>query len=548
MTVSVNERQTWINAKEDEHLEFKEAKTKFDFEKLVKYCVALANEGGGRMILGVTDKLPRTVVGSRAFPDLAWTKAGLIERLRLRVDVEEIQHPDGRVLVFQIPTRSIGVPIEYKGAYWMRGGEALVPMTPDQLQRIFAEASPDFSSEICTSAQLDDLDPTAVDVLRQLWQRKSPDQDIVTRPDEQLLADAELLVDGEVTNAALILLGTRKALGKYLAQAELIFEYRSNEVPGPAAERHEFRQGFLPVLDEIWKLINQRNDLQHFQQGLFIWDVPTFNERVVREAVLNAVSHRDYRHGGSIFVRQYPRRIEIVSPGGFPAGITPENILRQQNPRNRRIAEVLSKCGLVERAGQGFDRIFRECIQQSKPLPDFSHTDAYSVWLTLHGDIQDQEFLRFLEEIGREQVAAFGLDDLLVVDLVHREQPVPDDLKPRIGHLLDLGIIERVGRGRGVRLLLSRQFYRHIGQAGVYTRRRGLDRETNKELLLRHIQDNRKEGSQLRELVQVLPALSYVQVQKLLQELRIKGQIHKVGNTSAARWYPGGPPAGIMPK
>ena len=548
MTVSVNELQTWINAKEDEHLEFKEAKTKFDFEKLVKYCVALANEGGGRMILGVTDKLPRTVVGSRAFPDLAWTKAGLIERLRLRVDVEEIQHPDGRVLVFQIPTRSIGVPIQYKGAYWMRGGEALVPMTPDQLQRIFAEASLDFSSEICTSARLDDLDPTAVDVLRQLWQRKSPDQDIETRPVEQLLADAELLVDGEVTNTALILLGTRKALGKYLAQAELIFEYRSNEVPGPAAERHEFRQGFLPVLDEIWKLINQRNDLQHFQQGLFIWDVPTFNERVVREAVLNAVSHRDYRHRGSIFVRQYPRRIEIVSPGGFPAGITPENILRQQNPRNRRIAEVLSKCGLVERAGQGFDRIFRECIQQSKPLPDFSHTDAYSVWLTLHGDIQDQEFLRFLEEIGREQVAAFGLDDLLVVDLVHRKQPVPDDLKPRIGHLLDLGIIERVGRGRGVRLLLSRQFYRHIGQAGVYTRRRGLDRETNKELLLRHIQDNRKEGSQLRELVQVLPALSYVQVQKLLQELRIKGQIHKVGNTSAARWYPGGPLAGIMPK
>ncbi|MDE2743308.1 MAG: putative DNA binding domain-containing protein [Gemmatimonadota bacterium] len=548
MTVSINELQTWMDAREDEHLEFKEAKTNFNFETLVKYCVALANEGGGRMILGVTDKLPRAVVGSRAFPNLERTKAGLIERLQLRVDVEEIQHPNGRVLVFQIPTRPIGVPIQHKGAYWMRGGEDLIPMTPDQLQRIFAEASPDFSSEICTPARLDDLDLTAVDVLRQLWQRKSPDQDIAARPVEQLLADAELIVDGEVTYAALILLGTRKALGKYLAQAELIFEYRSDEVPGPAAERHEFRQGFLPVLDEIWRLINQRNDLQHFQQGLFIWDVPTFNERVVREAVLNAVSHRDYRHVGSIFVRQYPRRIELVSPGGFPVGITPENILRQQNPRNRRIAEVLSKCGLVERAGQGFDRIFRECIQQSKPLPDFSHTDAYSVWLTLHGDIQDLEFLRFLEEIGREQVSSFSLDDLLVVDLVHREQPVPDDLKPRIEHLLEQGIIERMGRGRGVRLLLSRQFYRHIGKAGVYTRKRGLDRETNKELLLKHIQDNRKRGSQLRELVQVLPALSYVQVQKLLQELRIKGQIHKVGNTSAARWYPGGPPSGIMPE
>ena len=548
MSVSMDELQTWMNAKEDEHLEFKEARTNFHFETLVKYCVALANEGGGRMILGVTDKLPRAVVGSQAFPNLERTKSGLIERLRLRVDVEEIQHPNGRVLVFQIPARPIGVPMQYEGAYWMRSGEALVPMTPDQLQRIFAEASPDFSAEICASAQLDDLDSTAVDVLRQLWQRKSPDQDISTRPVEQLLADAELLIDGEVTYAALILLGTRKALGKYLAQAELIFEYRSNEVPGPAAERHEFRQGFLPVLDEIWRLINQRNDLQHFQQGLFIWDVPTFNERVVREAVLNAVSHRDYRHGGSIFVRQYPRRIEIVSPGGLPAGITPENILRQQNPRNRRIAEVLGKCGLVERAGQGFDRIFRECIQQSKPLPDFAHTDAHSVWLTLHGDIQDPEFLRFLEEIGREQVAAFGLDDLLLVDLVHREQPISDDLKPRIEHLLEQGIIERVGRGRGVRLMLSRQFYRHIGQAGVYTRKRGLDRETNKELLLKHIQDNRKEGSQLRELRQVLPALSRDQVQNLLRGLKSEGRIYKIGATKAARWYPGRPSSGIASK
>ena len=545
MSVSMDELHIWMNAREGERLEFKEAKSHFHFEKLAKYCVALANEGGGRMILGVTDKPPRTVVGSQAFRNLERTKAGLIERLRLRLDVDEIQHPDGRVLVFQVPSRPIGVPLAYQGAYWMRGGESLIPMTPDQLQRIFAETSPDFSAEICTPAQLDDLDPATVEVLRQLWQRKLPDQDISTRSDKQLLTDAELLVDGGVTYAALALLGTRQALGKHLAQAELVFEYRSNDVPGPAAERQEFRQGFLSVLDDVWRLVNQRNDQQHFQQGFFVWDVPTFNERVVREAVLNAVSHRDYRHGGSVFVRQYPQRIEIVSPGGFPSGITPENILRQQNPRNRRIAEVLAKCGLVERAGQGFDLIFRECIRQSKPLPDFSHTDAHTVWLTLHGDIQDPEFLRFLEEIGREQVAAFGLDDFLVVDLVRREKRVSDSFKSRVEHLLEQGIIERVGRGRGVRLLLSRRFYRHIGKAGVYTRKRGLDRETNKELLLKHIQDNRHEGSRLGELVQVLPALSRAQMQNLLRGLKHEGRIHKVGRTKAARWYPGTPLFGI---
>ena len=548
MTVSIDILQTWMNAREDEHLEFKEAKNNFHFETLVNYCVALANERGGRMILGVTDKLPRKVVGTQVFPNLEKTKAGLIERLRLRMDVEEIQHPDGRVLVFQVPSRPIGMPVQYRGAYWMRGGEDLIPMTPDQLQRIFAESSPDFSAEICTSAQLGDLDPNAMEILRRLWQSKSPNQDISARPIEQLLSDAELVVDGQVTYAALILLGKREALGKYLAQSEVIFEYRSNEAPGPAAERHEFRQGFLSVLDEIWRLIDLRNDRQSFQQGFFVWDVPTFNERVVREAVLNAVSHRDYRHGGSVFIRQYPRRIEIVSPGGFPPGITPDNILRQQNPRNRRIAEALSKCGLVERAGQGFDFIFSESIRQSKPLPDFSYTDAYSVSLILHGEIQDPEFLRFLEEIGQEKVTAFGINDFLVVDLVHREQPVPDDLQSRVNHLLEQGIIERVGRRRGVRLMLSRRFYRHIGKAGTYTRKRGLDRETNKELLLKHIRDNRKEGSQLKELVQVLPSLSYVQVQKLLQSLKHEGSIHKVGATKGARWYPEDAPSGIMPK
>ena len=103
MTASSQQLQKWLNAKEDEHLEFKEAKANFHFEKLVKYCAALANEGGGSIILGVTDKPPRRVVGSTAFAELERTKAGLIDKLRLRIEAEEIAHPDGRVLVFTAP-------------------------------------------------------------------------------------------------------------------------------------------------------------------------------------------------------------------------------------------------------------------------------------------------------------------------------------------------------------------------------------------------------------------------------------------------------------
>jgi ATP-dependent DNA helicase RecG len=138
----------------------------FHFEKLVKYCAATANEDGGTIILGVTDRPPRKVVGSQAFLDMQRTKAGLIERLRMRVDAEEFQHQDGRILVFQVPAHPIGMPIAIDGAYWMRGGEDLVPMTPDRLKRIFDESGPDYSAEICSGAALEDLDPVAIEHFR----------------------------------------------------------------------------------------------------------------------------------------------------------------------------------------------------------------------------------------------------------------------------------------------------------------------------------------------------------------------------------------------
>ena len=80
----------------------------------------------------------------------------------------------------------------------------------------------------------------------------------------------------------------------------------------------------------------------------------------------------DYRLGGSVFVRQYAQRLEIVSPGGFPPGIGPENIIDQQNPRNRRIAEALVRVGLVERSGQGLNIMVETAIRQGKPLPNFA--------------------------------------------------------------------------------------------------------------------------------------------------------------------------------
>jgi ATP-dependent DNA helicase RecG len=537
VTVSVAQVDAWLDAKEDEHLEFKAATHNFHFDSLVKYCAAMANEGGGSIVLGVTDQRPRKVVGSQAFANIERTKAGLVEKLRLRIEAESVEHPGGRVVVFTAPARPIGVPISVDGAYWMRAGEDLVPMTPDMLRGIFEEAGPDFSAEICPSATTTDLDPRAIEQFRARWHRKSRNESLLSVSTEQLLQDAELVIDGDVTYAALILLGTRAALGRHLASAEVIFEYRSSEAVGPASQREEFREGFLLFYDQLWDLVGRRNDRQHYQDGLFVFDVPTFSEAAVREVFLNAIAHRQYRHGGSVFIRQFARRIEIVSPGGFPPGVSPENILDRQNPRNRRVADNLARCGLVERAGQGADRMFEECVRHSKPLPDFTGTDAHQVSLTLHGEVQDPNFLRFLEKIGQETLASFGTHDFVVLDLVHREQSVPVNLHARLRRLLDLGVVETIGRGKGTRYLLSRRFYSMIGKQGAYTRRKGLDHETNKELLLRHLRESGG-GSPLSVLHQVLPQLSQRKVQLLLDELRREGRVRMEGSRRWARWLP----------
>jgi ATP-dependent DNA helicase RecG len=534
---SVQRVDAWLHAKEDENLEFKEAKANFHFDKLVKYCAALANEGGGSIVLGVTDRVPRRVVGTSTFPDLERTKAALVERLRLRIDAEAVAHRHGRVLVITAPSRPIGMPIAVEGAYWMRAGEDLVAMTPDLLQRIFAEAGPDFSAEVCEKATIADLEPEAIEMFRTRWHQRSKDAAILRQTPEQLLRDAELVGPDGVTYAALVLLGSHRALGRHLAQAETIFEYRSSEAAGPANQREEFRRGFLLWHDRLWSLIDTRNDRQHYQDGLFMVDVPTFNQGAVREAVLNAVSHRDYRSGGSIFVRQFARRLEIVSPGGFPKGIDPENMVDRQLPRNRRIADALARCGLVERAGQGANRMFETCIREGKPLPDFTHTDAWQVSVTLHGQIGDPAFVKFLERIGKETQESFGLFDFLVFDLVHREQKIPGHLAPTVVRLRDLGVLESIGRGRGARLLLSQRFYSSAGRSGAYTRRRGLGEAAEKQLLLEHLVTMGPAGSPMAELQEVLPAAARSRLKRLLAAMRTKGQIRLEGARKGARWF-----------
>jgi len=302
-----------LNVPEGEQYEFKEAKNRFDFQDLLKYCCALSNCGGGKIVLGITDRRPRKVVGSAAFEQPERTKNGLMEKLQIRVDFSLYEYNGKRVLVFEVASRPVGLPVQADGVPWWRKGDSLVPMSSKVMRGIFAETGHDFSADICPEATIKDLDKNTVEEFRAKWIEKSGNTRIKNLSLKQLLTDCGAIKDNGVTYAALILFGTGSALDRFLPQTEIVFEYRSSNASGPAQQRKEYRVGFFACYDRIWEMINLRNNKQHYQDGLFIFDIPTFNERVVREALLNAVSHRNYQLSGSVFIRQYQDRLVEVA-------------------------------------------------------------------------------------------------------------------------------------------------------------------------------------------------------------------------------------------
>ena len=424
--------------------------------------------------------------------------------------------------------------MQVDGVAWWYDGDSLIPMPQDILREIYEETGHDFSGDICKGATLKDLDDKAIAAFRQKWSARTGAGRLKNLGTEQLLRDCGAVTDDGVTYAALILFGTNSALKKHLPQAEIIFEYRSSDASGPAQQREEFLTGFFSCYDKLWETVNLRNDKQFYQEGLFVFDILTFNERVVREVLLNAVSHRNYQLGGSIFIRQYRNRLEIDSPGGFPLGITTNNILNRQNTRNRVIAKIFALCGLVERAGQGMNLIYELSIKEAKSLPDFTGTDSYLVRITLNGLVLDKRMLSLINKIGNERLESLSTDDFLLINALFHGQTLTDELRARTKKLVDIGIIEHSGRNKYV---LARSLYEATGKSGVHTRLVGLDRDTNKELILKHIRKNGGKGTPLKELQQVLPGHSRNQLQVLIRELRKGGRIYVEGKTNAARWF-----------
>ena len=420
----------------EDRVEFKEAKRDFNFaggshadpkerrKCVLGYVVALANEGGGYLVFGVKEKSPNEVVGtSYEEGKLGALSDEIYKRLEIRIEIEELFENDKRVLVFKIPSRPPGTTLKLEGVPLMRIGDSLRVMSDSEVFRILSERAPDFSATVCEGLTFDDLDPEAIALMKAGYAKKQKNPAFETLPDLQVLNDLGLIESGKYNYAALILLGTRKALRRYLPNAEVIIEYRLDHSMIPYTARKEFQESLFTVLDKIWGYVNQpaSNPLLHVQHKFKILDIPAFNREVIREAVLNAIGHRQWNDLSSVVVKQYPDSINIINAGGFPSGVSKDNILTvSSKPRNKRVMEVLEKTGEVERSGQGVDKMFYICLMEGKPLPDYSQTDDYQVDLCLRARIVDEAFYIFVNEMQHRRKDKLNVFDLLTLDRVRQ--------------------------------------------------------------------------------------------------------------------------------
>lgn len=372
------------------------------------YVAALANENGGRLVFGMKDSRPHDVVGT-TFEEgnLGDLEDAIYEKMQIRVRIDEEFEPSKddpdrrRVIIFNVPSRPIGKMLKFEGVPLMRTGESLREMSDSEMLKILTEQEPDYSAKVCEGLTLDDLDSKAIAVMKQKYAEKNENPGFESVSDEQALSDLDLLVEGKLNYAALVLLGKQKAIRKYMPQDNVVIEYRNDPASIQYDARIEIQQPLFLAVEEIWAYINQPtlNPQMHISEGAYIFDIKLFNKETIREAVLNAITHRSMIVQNDVVIKQSPTELTITNAGGFPIGVDTSNVLTvNSTPRSKRLAEVLQKTGLVEKSGQGVDKMFTNCIMEAKHLPDFSGTDNYQVSLKFRTEIRDVPFLVYIRQ------------------------------------------------------------------------------------------------------------------------------------------------------
>lgn len=383
--IDLAQLEKWLLAPHEyEQLEFKEAKTQFDEVKTQKYCCALANEGGGYLIFGISDKLPRKIVGSKAFSrpnELNNLKKNLTDKLGIRVDITTLSHPDGRILILSVPPRPQGQPIALNGAYYMRSGQSLTPMTPDKLKRIFSEGEKNW---LCKLAK---TNITADEVIALLDTQGYFDllkQPYPTNRNAVLekLASKELIKKENsgwsITNLAAITLAKKlEDFSAALARKAPRFILYDGKSKVSTRDEITGEKGYAVGFNGLVNFVHSSAPKNQFVEEAIREEVKMFPKQAIRELIANALIHQDFQETGStILIEMYDDRLEITNPGIPPIRI--ERFIDENKSRNEQLADLMRKLHICEAKGSGIDKVVEAVELFQLPAPDFQVSDLHT--------------------------------------------------------------------------------------------------------------------------------------------------------------------------
>lgn len=382
MATTPEQIDVWLQSEsEHQRLEFKEARSQLNNQTLYEYCVAIANEGGGHLVLGVSDNQPRKVVGTAAFNNPIKMEQRLQEVVGFRVDIEEVSHPEGRVLVCHIPSRPYGTAYSIEGKYLMRSGSALVPMSEDRLRSIFNEGKPDWLEQY-TKTGLD-----AQQVVELLNTHAFFDLLKIPYPTdiggviEKLLQ--ERLLDKDSEGYSIRRLGAL-LLAKRLSDFPDLSRKAPRVVVYTGTSKIETRldqtgtKGYAAVFQSLVRFIMSQLPQNEVIEDAIRKEVKLVPEIAIRELVANCLIHQDLTISGtSVIVEIFSNRVEFSNPGTPVVPV--ERFIDGYQSRNERLADLMRRMGICEEKSSGIDKVIDAVEFYQLPAPDFRESHNRTV-------------------------------------------------------------------------------------------------------------------------------------------------------------------------
>lgn len=520
-----------------------------DWDELAKDCVAFANAVGGRLLIGIENGETLPPPGQCVPAELSDILRRRIGELTVSVTVrpEVIRAENGAEYIELTVARSLNIASTSDGRYFLRIADESKPVLGDDFMRLANERSA-LPWETLTTLGVQRGDADSAKVVAFVAGIRASDRvksSVKEKNDDELL-DHYLLAQGDrLTNLGVLCVGRQMDRARLSTAPAIQFikrDERERKVNKLSWDDHTLSP--MELVDAVWRDVPDFREFYEVADGLFRTQVPAFDERVIRELLINALVHRPYTQRGDIYLNLHPDRLEIVNPGPLPLGVTPGNVLHASVRRNDYLARLCHDLKLMEREGSGFDAIYDVLLSQGRPAPVVEEGPDW-VRVTVARTAPDRHVLEFIAKASetyalnqRERIALGILakhEALTARELATRlELANADLLRPWLVRLCEWGLVGQSGRTQATRYFVKPELLRTMEFPAVTTLKRIEDHRL-RALVLEDLE--RYPDSAFGEIhARIGTEIPHRRLRALLKRLTDEHLVHKTGVFKGTRY------------